>query len=80
MIYLILDNERYYRNELVNNFVKENRRVRLLFLSAYSPNLNIIERLWKFYKKKKTYNTYYEKFAVFRKVCLDFFKKMEKYG
>jgi transposase len=79
LIYLILDYARYYRNELVNNFVKENRRIRLLFLPAYSPNLNIIERLWKFFKKKKTYNTYYEKSAVFRKACLDFFKKMEKY-
>jgi transposase len=78
-IYLVLDNARYYRNELVCEFVEQHPRIKLLFLPSYSPNLNIIERLWKFFKKKVTYNKYYEKFAIFRKYCLDFFKKIEKY-
>lgn len=79
MIYIILDNARYNRSKIVNRFVKKNKRIRLLFLPPYSPNLNIIERLWKFFKKKITYNTYYEKFAVFREECLDFFKNIHRY-
>lgn len=78
-IYVILDNARYYRSELVQKFVKRNKRIRLLFLPSYSPNLNVIERLWKFFKKKILYNTYYEEFAVFRKYCLNFFKNIEKF-
>jgi len=78
-IYVILDNARYYRSDLVKTFVKKNKRIKLVFLPPYSPNLNIIERLWKFFKKKITYNTYYEKFAVFREYCLRFFKNLDKY-
>jgi len=79
MIYVILDNARYYRSEMVRVFVKKNKRIKLVFLPPYSPNLNIIERLWKFFKKHVTYNTYYEKFAVFREYCLRFFKNLDKY-
>lgn len=79
LIYIILDNAKYYRSELVKTFVKQNKRIKLVFLPPYSPNLNIIERLWKFFKKNVTYNTYYEKFAVFREYCLRFFKNLDKY-
>ena len=48
---LVMDNARYQRRELVK---QEARRlgIELLFLPAYSPNLNLIERLWKFVKKE----------------------------
>jgi len=77
-VFVILDNARYYRSELVRLFVKKNKRIRLVFLPSYSPNLNIIERLWKFFKKKVIYNIYYEKFTVFRKYCLNLFRHLEK--
>jgi transposase len=79
LIYVILDNAKYYRSEFVKDFVNKNKRIRLMFLPPYSPNLNVIERLWKFFKKKILYNTYYEQFAVFRKYCLNFFKNIEKF-
>lgn len=79
VIYIILDNARYYRSEMVTTFVKKNKRIKLVFLPPYSPNLNVIERLWKLFKKKITYNTYYEKFSVFREHCLRFFKDLDKY-
>jgi len=37
----------------------------LLYLPTYSPNLNLIERLWKFVKKKTLNAKYYENFAAF---------------
>lgn len=79
MIHVVLDNARYYRSKHVKAFVECNKRIQLIFLPPYSPNLNVIERLWKFFKKKVIYNTYYEKFAVFRKSCLDFFRRLGKY-
>jgi len=78
-IYVVLDNARYYRSKEVQEFLRSHKRIRLIFLPPYSPNLNIFERLWKFFKKNVTYNSYYEKFAVFRKYCLDFFNHLQKY-
>jgi len=78
-LYVILDNARYYRSKEIRAFLFNNKRIRLIFLPPYSPNLNLIERLWKFFRKTITYNSYYEKFAVFRKYCLDFFRHISKY-
>ena len=38
----------------------------MLYLPAYSPNLNLIERFWKFLKRKVAHNRYYTTFAEFR--------------
>lgn len=44
----------------------------------YAPNLNLIERLWKFFKKKITYNRYYETFDEFKKSCMQFFTQANR--
>jgi hypothetical protein len=46
-ITLVLDNARYQHNAAVKTLAKE-LGITLLFLPSYSPNLNLIERLWKF--------------------------------
>ncbi|HEY8035401.1 MAG TPA: transposase, partial [Methylobacter sp.] len=38
----------------------------LIYLPPYSPNLNLIERLWRFVKKEVLYSTHYDKFDAFR--------------
>lgn len=48
---LVLDNARYQRCELVQALARS-LRIELLFLPSYSPNLNLIERVWKFVKKE----------------------------
>jgi transposase len=78
-IYLVLDNARYYRSQLIQDFVRDHPRIVLLFIPPYSPNLNVIERLWRFFKKKTLYNTYYEQFSHFRRSCLNYFKNIEIY-
>ena len=49
-LHLVMDNARYQRCHKVTECAKR-KRVHLVFLPAYSPNLNLIERLWKFMKK-----------------------------
>jgi len=64
-ITLVLDNARYQKCALVQDLAKS-RNIELLFLPAYSPNLNLIERLWKFVKKQCLYSIYYPDFASFK--------------
>ncbi len=77
-IYVVLDNARYYRSVLVQEHV-EHSKIELVFLPAYAPNLNLIERVWKFFKKKVLANRYYESFLDFQKVCGSFFKNIRQY-
>ncbi|MDQ7016269.1 MAG: transposase [Gammaproteobacteria bacterium] len=62
------DNARYYRSEKVTEYLK-NSRIELNFLPPYSPNLNLIERYCKYFKKTSLYNRYYETFSEFKFVC-----------
>lgn len=78
-IYLIADNARYYRCKLVSEYLQQNERIKIIFLPPYSPNLNLIERLWKWVKKKVAYNKYYEKFSVFREKIMEVLKNMAQY-
>ncbi len=77
-IYVICDNARYYRSKAVKEYLKTSR-IKLVFLPSYAPNLNLIERLWKFFKKKVLYNRYYESFDEFRTACEEFFSNPRKY-
>ena len=72
-ISLILDNARYQHCRLVMEKAKS-LNIDLCFLPPYSPNLNLIERVWKFVKKKCLYSHYYEKFPAFKEAiskCLE---------
>jgi transposase len=64
-ITLILDNTRYQRCAKVMEKAAA-LQIELLFLPPYSPNLNLIERLWRFVKKQCLYAKYYEDFAQFK--------------
>jgi transposase len=69
-ITLVLDNARYQKCKIVSELAEE-LNIELLYLPAYSPNLNLIERLWKFVKKQCLYSKYYSDFLVFRKTISD---------
>ena len=65
-IYLIIDNATYYKNQEVKAYLtKPNCKIKLIFLPSYSPNLNFIERLWKYMKKYIIGVKYREKFKEF---------------
>jgi transposase len=77
-IHIICDNARYYRAELVTDYLKESR-IELVFLPPYAPNLNLIERFWKFFKKNVLYGRYYETFGQFKTACDDFFTGLDQH-
>lgn len=62
---LVLDNARYQRNKAVQALA-DALSIELLFLPGYSPNLNLIERLWRFIKREALYGRYHPTFADFR--------------
>lgn len=64
-ITLVLDNARYQHNAVVQALATR-LRINLLFLPSYSPNLNLIERLWKFLKRHSIYGRYHPTFADFQ--------------
>ena len=61
---IILDNAKYQKCALVASLALE-LNIELLYLPAYSPNLNLIERFWKFVKKNCLNSIYYKDFNVF---------------
>jgi transposase len=61
---LVLDNAKYQKCEKVR-LEAEKLGIELLYLTTYSPNLNLIERLWRFVKKDCLYSKHYEKFEDF---------------
>ena len=72
-ITIVLDNAKYQRCAEVEKCAKR-LKIELLFLPSYSPNLNLIERLWRFVKKSCLYSKYYEVFTEFKQAiaeCLE---------
>ncbi|MCQ1548051.1 MAG: transposase [Candidatus Accumulibacter phosphatis] len=61
---VVLDNARNPRWLLVKTCA-DHLKIDWLFLPTHSPNLNLIERLWKFVKKQCLYAKYYPDFHSF---------------
>jgi transposase len=72
-ITMVLDNAAYQRCQLVQDVARQ-LKIELLFLPSYSPNLNLIERLWKFVKKQALHSRHHTNYADFQAAidtCLD---------
>jgi transposase len=79
-ITLVLDNARYQKCAVVQALA-ESLKIELLYLPGYSPNLNLIERLWRFLRKESLDSTYYEDFSRFTTAidrCLDHLPTVHK--
>ena len=77
-IHIICDNARYYHAQLVKDYLS-NSKIELVFLPPYAPNLNLIERFWKFFKKSVLYGRYYETFDQFKTACDQFFTHVDQH-
>jgi transposase len=75
-ITIFLDNAKYQRCELVIQCASK-FDIDLEFLPTYSPNLNLIERFWKFVKKKCLYSRFYSNFSDFKNEINAFISKAD---
>jgi transposase len=69
-ITIFLDNAKYQRCQWVCDHAQR-LGIELAFLPSYSPNLNLIERYWKWVKKRCLYSKYYVDFAAMKSGILD---------
>jgi transposase len=72
-ITLVLDNARYQKCVLVSELAKQ-LGIEMLYLPSYSPNSNLIERVWKFVKAECLRTKYYDNYDKFNAAiqqCLD---------
>jgi len=69
-IHLLMDNASYNHSYELRDFLKSHPRVYLKYLPPYSPNLNIIERLWKFFYTNIETNTLRSSKSLKKKSCI----------
>jgi transposase len=75
---LYLDNARYYSKPVVKEWLAAHREFRLVPLPAYSPNLNLIERLWKFLRKTAL-NRWHETFEAMQGAVAEVLDHLDRY-
>ena len=78
-VVVLLDNASYHHAQPIKDLVERSPRLKLVFLPTYSPQLNLIERVWRFFKKQVLYNQYYENLDAFRKASIAFFRNIKKH-
>lgn len=78
-IYVVCDNARYYKNKELAAWLADKRLVQV-FLPPYSPNLNLIERFWKFLRQKVINTCFYRTKGAFKTAVLAFFNRLDEYG
>ena len=75
-IYVIADNARYHHARVVRQWLERpDCRITLVFLPAYAPHLNAIERLWAVMHREVTHNRFYPNFGHFVDAIFDFFRR-----
>ena len=76
---MILDNVRIHHAKLLKPFLDENKdRLELMFLPAYSPELNLIEGLWGWLKSSIINNVFFESIFKVKKAIMDFIENINK--
>jgi transposase len=76
-IYIFLDNARYQHCQFVKD-AAERLGITLQFLPAYSPNLNLIERLWKYIRQEVLASNYFADAESFKNAIINFLNQMHK--
>src|SRR5262249_41800705 len=75
---LYLDNARYYHTAVVKEWLARHPEFHLEPLPAYSPNLNLIERLWKFLRKK-AFTRWHKTFEAMQEAVSGVLDHLEEY-
>ena len=77
-IHLILDNAPYNKSNGLKDVARE-LKIEIMYLPVYSPNLNPIERMWKFMKKKVMANRYFPDIETFQRELMLFLREIRKH-
>jgi transposase len=78
-IILFLDNAKYFKAQIVSQWLQGNPRLNIEFLPPYAPNLNLIKRFWRFAKEKLVKNAYCAKYKTFRAKVFWFLNHADQY-
>lgn len=78
-IYVVCDNARYYKNKELREWLAD-KPICQVFLPPYSPNLNLIERFWKYLRQKIINTCFYRTKGEFRTAVLNFFDRLPEFG
>ena len=78
-IYVVCDNARYYKNRELRAWLAD-KPICQVFLPTYAPNLNLIERFWKYLRQKIINTTFYRTKGQFKTAVLDFFDRLPEFG
>lgn len=76
---IFADNGRANKSELIKDWISQQSLIKIIYLPPYSPNLNLIERLWKFMRKNVINTRYYPELKDFKKAINDFFDNIDDY-
>ena len=78
-VVMILDHARIHHAKLIQPFLEEHQsRLKLVFLPPYSPELNLIEGLWKWLKKSVIHNVFYKSVAEIKKAVQGFIEHINQ--
>jgi transposase len=74
-VYIVMDNARSNKSKKLKEYIENSKDLKIIpfYLPPYSPNLNLIERLWK-YSKKILLSVYIESYKDFKERIIDFFE------
>lgn len=75
-IRVVMDNAPCNRSKEVKAFAAANPRLQIVYLPPYSPNLNLIERLWRFFRQNVLYNKFHPAFDDFKTAIAEFFNTL----
>ena len=78
-IYWIMDNAKYHLANIFKAWLRDHQRLKVIPLPSYSPNLNLMERFWKFFNEKVRCNRYFESFSDFVLAAKGFFRCRTKF-
>jgi transposase len=78
-LYVFADNAKYYVSKVLKAYLAHNPIIKLIHLPTYSPNLNLIERLWKYTRKVVINPHYHEKFESFSNSIKFFFDNIDQH-
>ena len=76
-ITIFLDNAKYFHAAKVRDWLDNQSVVNIVHLPAYAPNLNLIERFWKYAKEQLVKNKYYKEYKTFRATVFQFLNHVD---